>query len=173
MYNLPLSEAGRVMVSTPQSSAPLGPKSQSLTLKRPRSPARCPAAESRPSNRGRSTSVKRKNGESGRGRRRSRSRSPVKNWVHADVLIDKATLETRAAARRASKNEKGALTDKCKNCCLGAGTRAPRQQGSPRQNMGDKCYVVRNVPGCDGKQVCHWLRDWPNRARTNGRKHRR
>ena len=55
---------------------------------------------------------------------------------------------------------------------LGTGTHAPRHTGSSRHNLGNKCYLVSNVPGCEGEQVCHWLRECPNRAFKNGRKRR-
>ena len=167
------SKAGAVMVSASQSSTPLDPAGPALPRERPRSPARARAAEYRPSFRGRSTRDRKKSEESRRAARRSRGISRAATSAHADVFIDKDVSGTRTVAWRAGCDEKGSSMGQCKNCCLGAGAHAPRHAGSSRRNLGSRCYLARNVPVCGGKQICHWIRDCPNRASQNVRKRRK
>ena len=94
-----------------QLSTPLDPKSHALPRKRPRSPARAHAAESRPSFRGRSPKGRKTSKESGRAARGSRSRPRAKNSARADVLSDKDVRATLAAAWRAGSDEKGPVKD--------------------------------------------------------------
>ena len=145
-YSAPVSQAGAMMASTPQSSAPVDPKSQASTLKRSRSPARFQAAESRPSYRDRSPRAKGNTRQFGREPRRSRRLSRVKNPARAHALLVKDARETRAAAWRLGRDGKGASTGKCNNWYLGTGTRVPRHQGSSRRGLSNKCYVGRCAP---------------------------
>ena len=72
--------------------------------------------------------------------------------------------------RGAPAKTRGPLAYKCRKCYLGAGAHVRRHQGTSRQNMGNKCYMLRHVPAavangfaCETKQLCHWHRDCRSR----------
>ena len=100
-YNPPVSKAGILLATTPQSSTPSGPNGQAPTPKRSRSPARAQKAEPRASFSDRSPKGDIWARESGSGRRRPRSRSRGKKSVNADAISDENVRETRTAAWRA------------------------------------------------------------------------
>ena len=92
-------------------------------------------------------------------RRRSREK------VSGDTVrgADGKTRDERPSAWGAGVDSMGSFRDLRKNCCLGTGAHVPRHEGRSRQNLGNPRHLPRRAPGREGKDVCHWARNCPNR----------
>ena len=167
-YNAPVSEGGIVSAvapKSPQSRQLLPsqrPEGDGPSTKRPE-----PSIENRPSDRRvareRSPRGSRTYCGARRPSRRSRSLRRSKMSSAADTLADIRIRDERLAAWVAGEDSKGSHRDKCENCFLGLGTHVSRHVSRTCRDLGNKRYLPRRPPGCDGAGVCRWGRGCPSR----------
>ena len=92
---------------------------------------------------------------------RSHSREQVSG--NPARVVDKKTRDERRITWASGVACKGSLRDLCNHCYLGSGAHVPGHEGRSRQDLGNPCHLLRHALGCEGKDVCHWACNCPNR----------